>query len=457
MGSWYIKRLVNTRRILCSADYLKITNNTNHTYGTYCGQMTGKSIIVTGEYITLTFHSDFGLEEKGYQIYITAPCGSVVNNTLTSPGYPDEYPGRLDCVYRVPIPHGTIMNISFNDFELEPDTFHYSCSYDYLTITNNTNHVFGKYCGEQTGQTLLVSGQYVDITFHTDNNLSKRGFVLVFTAVPLEREWSYELIFSGESSDYILLPRITDLKDFTACWWLKTEPPTNWSTVFSLHNYKNESVVSFSFNGSGSYLFHVKHNQRTFSVDDDVITDERWHHVCITWSSGNGNWKFYTDGVKNAAGVGLGSSCSTEVGYLLVGMFKGNVTRFNMWDEYIDDVSRIEKIAHACSSLTGNVVPWPEVYLWRKGNVAKMNGTLCKFTEFSHWNFAPYWTKTYDSLSGRSGTFRDPRWSTLKGVASITAFDSLNLGQYNSECLSNPNLCHQGLSLSFWLRHRRKY
>lgn len=63
---------VNDLFFCSSADYLKITNNTNHTYGTYCGQMTRQSIIVTGEYITLTFHSDFGLEEKGYQIYITA-------------------------------------------------------------------------------------------------------------------------------------------------------------------------------------------------------------------------------------------------------------------------------------------------------------------------------------------------------------------------------------------------
>ena len=77
-----------------------------------------------------------------------------------------------------------------------------------------------------------------------------------------EREWTYELIFSGESSDYIFLPRITDLKDFTACWWLKTELPTGWSTVFSLHNYENESLVSFSYNGGGSYTFQVKNNRR---------------------------------------------------------------------------------------------------------------------------------------------------------------------------------------------------
>lgn len=102
--------------------------------------------------------------------------------------------------------------------------------------------------------------------------------------------------------------------------------------------------------------------------------------MCITRSSANGNWGFYADGVKKAEGVGLGSNYSTDVGFMLIGMFKGVLTRFNMWDEYIDDVFRIEKISYACSSLTGNVVPWPEVQLWRKGNVMKMDSTLCKFS-----------------------------------------------------------------------------
>ena len=102
--------------------------------------------------------------------------------------------------------------------------------------------------------------------------------------------------------------------------------------------------------------------------------------MCITRSSADGNWGFYTDSVRKAEGVGLGSNYSTGVGFMTVGMFKGDLSRFNIWDEYIDDLSRIEKISYACSSLTGNVVPWPEVQLWRKGNVIKRNLTLCKFS-----------------------------------------------------------------------------
>lgn len=54
---------------LCSsADYLRISNENDQTFGTYCGQRTGHNVIVTGEYALLTFHSDFALEEKGFQI-----------------------------------------------------------------------------------------------------------------------------------------------------------------------------------------------------------------------------------------------------------------------------------------------------------------------------------------------------------------------------------------------------
>ena len=46
-------------------------------------------------------------------------CGSVINNSLTSPGYPNSYPRNMDCNYSVLIPRGMAMNIQFHDFDLE--------------------------------------------------------------------------------------------------------------------------------------------------------------------------------------------------------------------------------------------------------------------------------------------------------------------------------------------------
>ena len=46
-------------------------------------------------------------------------CGSFRKNTLRSPGYPNNYPRNMDCVYRVPIPFDQKLVIDFNFFSLE--------------------------------------------------------------------------------------------------------------------------------------------------------------------------------------------------------------------------------------------------------------------------------------------------------------------------------------------------
>ena len=48
-------------------------------------------------------------------------CGSEINNTLKSPGYPNDYPNNMDCIYLVSIPQGTTMKISFYDFYVHDD------------------------------------------------------------------------------------------------------------------------------------------------------------------------------------------------------------------------------------------------------------------------------------------------------------------------------------------------
>ena len=52
-------------------------------------------------------------------LFLLSECGSVVNNTLRSPGYPNNYPGNMDCKYSVPIPSGKEMNIIFDFFDVQ--------------------------------------------------------------------------------------------------------------------------------------------------------------------------------------------------------------------------------------------------------------------------------------------------------------------------------------------------
>ena len=56
--------------------------------------------------------------------------------------------------------------------------------YDHLIISN-VQFEFGVYCGLMTGHTVLVNGSYVVIRFHSDANVQRKGFLLVFTAVQI--------------------------------------------------------------------------------------------------------------------------------------------------------------------------------------------------------------------------------------------------------------------------------
>ena len=60
-------------------------------------------------------------EDKFDQWYIFfIECGSVINNTLTSPGYPNNYPRKMECHYTVPIPDGMAIKMDFNYFDVGP-------------------------------------------------------------------------------------------------------------------------------------------------------------------------------------------------------------------------------------------------------------------------------------------------------------------------------------------------
>ena len=53
-----------------------------------------------------------------YMIYFLTECGSVVDNVLSSPDYPNNYPSNMDCNYVVPIANGMAMKIDFHYFNV---------------------------------------------------------------------------------------------------------------------------------------------------------------------------------------------------------------------------------------------------------------------------------------------------------------------------------------------------
>ncbi|CAH3106170.1 unnamed protein product, partial [Porites lobata] len=180
----------------CDFDSLEIINNKNQKYGIYCGLEIGRKVTVTGEYVLLIFRSDSIDSKRGFWLFFHAVpvdnsttseppsngCGAVVNNSLKSPGFPNKYPSRMDCIYLVPIPKDMTMKVIFEKFSMEYTDK--DCSFDFLKITNENNEVPGLHCGQKNGHVVLVTGEVVLMTFHSDAHYEREGFLLQFTPVP---------------------------------------------------------------------------------------------------------------------------------------------------------------------------------------------------------------------------------------------------------------------------------
>lgn len=75
---------------------------------------------------------------------------------------------------------------------------YFLCSwYDYLEISNDKHERFGEYCGELSGNAVIVTGNYTVITFESDGRREARGFLIHFTAAP--RKYSEVQMLSAMS------------------------------------------------------------------------------------------------------------------------------------------------------------------------------------------------------------------------------------------------------------------
>ncbi|KAL9972415.1 hypothetical protein ACROYT_G018713 [Oculina patagonica] len=100
----------------------------------------------------------------------------------------------------------------------------------------------------------------------------------------------------------------------------------------------------------------------------------KWNHVCFTWSSANGDYKFYKDGAIVASGTGLNkggkiASGGTTVigqdqdtlggGFAAAQSFVGEVTEVNVWGVVLS-ASDIAAQYRNCHITQGSVNWWSQ-------------------------------------------------------------------------------------------------
>lgn len=97
------------------------TEDTSINLATLSGKsdLTNRSFVSASNFMIIKFSTDASVERKGFRAsWKTEPqnCGGILRATphpqvLTSPGYPDQYPGGLECLYILQAQPGRIITL----------------------------------------------------------------------------------------------------------------------------------------------------------------------------------------------------------------------------------------------------------------------------------------------------------------------------------------------------------
>ncbi|XP_028399263.1 uncharacterized protein LOC114522721 [Dendronephthya gigantea] len=196
-----------------------------------------------------------------------------------------------------------------------------------------------------------------------------------------------DLHFSGQSgtSSFKAISNIPSLDSFTISWWLKTTwIPTAGTQLKAIASFTKDLTTTLLVALRGSFELHFLLGSEECLHKLPPISDDRWHHMAITWENENGQWDFYLDGVHRALFNNFQKRHVVEGSYLIIGKsgddkgsgytsdedLVGSLSRFNIW-KYRLSVDRIVMHAKHPGFESGDVASWKDIQQNMHGHVVR--------------------------------------------------------------------------------------
>ncbi|XP_036744809.2 bone morphogenetic protein 1 isoform X3 [Manis pentadactyla] len=217
----------------CAYDYLEVRDGHSETstlIGRYCGYEKPDDIKSTSSRLWLKFVSDGSINKAGFAVnffkevdecsrpnrggceqrclntlgsykcscdpgYELAPdkrrceaaCGGFLtklNGSITSPGWPKEYPPNKNCIWQLVAPTQYRISLQFDFFETEGNDV---CKYDFVEVRSGLtadSKLHGKFCGSEKPEVITSQYNNMRVEFKSDNTVSKKGFKAHFFSEP---------------------------------------------------------------------------------------------------------------------------------------------------------------------------------------------------------------------------------------------------------------------------------
>ncbi|XP_054708551.1 uncharacterized protein LOC129218337 [Uloborus diversus] len=157
-------------------------------------------------------------------VYVPACNRSILLNwehlrdTITSPGFPNNYPNNVECHYYISTTHGKRIVALFTDFILEESE---SCEYDVMILREDK--MKWRRCGNWEDKIKLLRyishGNTIHLTFSSDFSHSFKGFRIEFS------------ILSEQSTKSALCDNDMFQLKGSDCYLVVNYPETSWNTA----------------------------------------------------------------------------------------------------------------------------------------------------------------------------------------------------------------------------------
>nr|CAD7455080.1 unnamed protein product [Timema tahoe] len=178
----------------CSFDYLEILDGwttDSPLLNKYCNSSHPAPLTTPGPFAMVHFHSDNWGNDAGFQISYTLiegipGCGGVLtgpSGSFSSPNHPDTYRENMECEWKIQLPVGERIELTFTAFSLEDS---HSCKFDYVEVRDGDNinsPLIGRYCGSQLPPIAMSTSNNMVVKFRSDWSYSAEGFRISFQSI----------------------------------------------------------------------------------------------------------------------------------------------------------------------------------------------------------------------------------------------------------------------------------
>ncbi|XP_057689015.1 bone morphogenetic protein 1a isoform X2 [Corythoichthys intestinalis] len=171
----------------CAYDYLEVRDGNSENsplLGRFCGYDKPDDIKTSSNQLWMKFVSDGSVNKAGFAAnFFKAACGGFItklNGSITSPGWPREYPPNKNCIWQLVAPTQYRITLLFDVFETEGNDV---CKYDYVEVRSGLSadsRLHGKFCGAEKPEAITSQYNNMRIEFKSDNTVSKKGFKAQF-------------------------------------------------------------------------------------------------------------------------------------------------------------------------------------------------------------------------------------------------------------------------------------